>query len=72
MTGKPVRARYVVSNLAFGLDGRLIGARPPFALYRTDGTLRVAEETAGIYGDGWAGADASYTRFVPTTFGHVG
>jgi hypothetical protein len=71
VTGRPVRARYVVSSMTFGLDGRLVGARPPFALYRTDGTVRVAEETSGVYGDGWAGADASYTRFVPTTLGHV-
>jgi hypothetical protein len=72
VTGQPVRARYVVSSLAFGLDGRLIGARPPFALYRTDGgPLRVAEARAGIYGDGWTGADASYTRFVPTPRGRV-
>jgi hypothetical protein len=70
-TGRPVRARDVVSSLTFGLDGRLIGARPPFALYRTDGLLRVAQESSGIYGDGWAGADASYTRFVPTTRGHI-
>jgi hypothetical protein len=71
VTGKPVRSRYAVSNLAFGLAGRLIGARPPFALYQTTGPLRVAESRSGIYGDGWAGADASYTRFVPTTRGRV-
>jgi hypothetical protein len=71
VTGKPVQARYAVSNLAFGLAGRLIAARPPFALYRTAGPLRVAEARSGIYGDGWSGADASYTRYVPTTRGRV-
>jgi hypothetical protein len=71
VTGRPVRARYVVSSMSFGLEGRLVGARPPFALYRTDGPLRVAAETSGIYGDGWAGADASYTRLAPTTLGHL-
>jgi hypothetical protein len=70
-TGQPVRSRYVVSSMSFGLDGRLIGARPPFALYQTDGLLRVAEETSGIYGDGWTGAEASYTRVVPTTLGQI-
>jgi hypothetical protein len=70
-TGQPVRARYVVSNLSFGLDGRLIGAHPPFALYQTDGPLRVVEARSGVYGDGWAGADASYTRFVAMTPGHL-
>jgi hypothetical protein len=70
-TGKPVRTKSVVSNLAFGLNGRLIGARPPYALYVTNGPLRVAEARSGIYGDGWIGADASYTRFVPTKQGRV-
>jgi hypothetical protein len=71
VTGKPVRAQDVVSNMTSSLDGRLIGARPPFALYRTNGLLRILAATTGIYGDGWAGADASYTRFVPTTGGRV-
>jgi hypothetical protein len=71
VTGEPVQAPFVVSNFAFGLSGQLIGARPPFALYRTDGPLRVAEARSGIYGDGWAGADSSYTRYVPTTGGRV-
>ena len=71
LTGEPVRAPFVVSNFALGLSGRLIGARPPFALYRTDGPLRVAEARSGIYGDGWAGADSSYTRYVPTPGGRV-
>jgi hypothetical protein len=62
-SGRPLRARNVVSSLSFGLDGRLIAARPPFALYRTRGPLRVAQETTGVYGDGWMGADAAYTRF---------
>lgn len=70
-TGKPVTARYVASSLAFGLDGRLIAARPPFALYRTGGPLRVAQATAGIYGDGWMSADASYTRFVARQRGEL-
>jgi 4-amino-4-deoxy-L-arabinose transferase-like glycosyltransferase len=70
-TGKPVVARYVASSLAFGLDGQLIAARPPFALYRTDGSLRVAQATAGIYGDGWMSADASYTRFVARSRGKL-
>jgi hypothetical protein len=64
LTGQAVTAPYVVSNLSFVLDGRLIAERPPFGLYRTNGPLRVAESRAGIYADGWMGADASYTRFV--------
>ena len=71
VTGAPVQAPFVVSNFALGLSGQLIGARPPFALYRTDGPLRVAEARSGIYGDGWAGADSSFTRYVPTPGGRV-
>jgi hypothetical protein len=70
-SGKPLRARNIVSSLSFGLDGRLIAARPPFALYRTRGPLRVAQETTGIYGDGWMGADAAYTRFAVGAPGRI-
>jgi hypothetical protein len=71
LTGAPVRTRYVVSNLSFGLDGKLLAADPPFALYRTPGLLRVAEARIGIYGDGWMSADASYTRFVSRPRGRL-
>ncbi len=70
-TGQGIRSRYVVTSLNYGIDGRLIGARPPFALYVTDGPLRVAETRSGIYGDGWAGADAAYARFATTPGGRV-
>jgi hypothetical protein len=70
-SGKGLTATYVVSSLSFGVDGRLIAARPPFALYRTEGPLRVAEETTGIYGDGWMGADAAYTRFAVRAPGQI-
>src|SRR6185503_5376116 len=71
-TGKGIRSRYVVTSLNYGIDGRLIGARPPFALYVTGGPLRVAETRSGIYGDGWAGVDAAYSRFATTTGGRLG
>jgi hypothetical protein len=71
LTGQPVRDRYVVSSLTFGIDGRLIGARPPFALYQTTGPLRMAEARSGVYGDGWTGADASYTRYAARSPGRV-
>ena len=70
-TGRAIRSRYVVTSMNYGIDGRLIGARPPFALYVTDGPLRVAEARSGIYGDGWAGADAAYSRFATTTGGRL-
>ena len=70
-SGKPLTARNVISSLSFGLDGRLIAARPPFALYRTAGQLRLAQETTGIYGDGWMSADSAYTQFAAHTAGRL-
>src|SRR5262249_4101091 len=70
-TNRAVRSRYVVTSLNYGIDGRLVGARPPFALYLTHGPLRVAETRSGIYGDGWAGADAAYSRFTTVPGGRV-
>jgi hypothetical protein len=70
-SGKPLTAPNVVSSLSFGLDGRLIAARPPFALYRTEGPLRVAQETTGVYGDGWMSADSSYTQFAAHSRGRI-
>jgi hypothetical protein len=71
LTGQTVRSPLVVSNLSFGLVGRLIAAHPPFALYRTTGPLRVAEARSGIYGDGWMSADAAYTRYVASRPGRL-
>jgi hypothetical protein len=71
VTGAPVRARYVVSDQPFRLAARAIAIRPPFVLYRTPGRLRVSETTAGVYGDGWMGADASFTRFTRTRRGRI-
>jgi hypothetical protein len=71
VSGKPLTAHNIVSSPSFGVDGRLIAARPPFALYRTQGPLRAAEETTGIYGDGWMSADAAYTRFAVRAPGQI-
>jgi hypothetical protein len=64
VTGKAVRERNVVTSLPYGLDGRIVAVRPPFALVRTRGPVRVASARTGIYADGWMGADAGYTRYV--------
>lgn len=70
-SGKPLKAGNIISSLPFGLDGRLIAARPPFALYRTHGPLRVAQETTGVYGDGWMGADAGFAQFAVQRRGRI-
>jgi Dolichyl-phosphate-mannose-protein mannosyltransferase len=55
-------------NLPFAGQVVAVGGPPdqPLALYRVGSSLRVGELTAGVYGDGWMGAEASYTRFGPT------
>jgi hypothetical protein len=63
--GKPLRAPYVVSNLGFQIDGRLIAAHPPLGLFRTRGPLRLSTAIGGIYGDGWMGSYASYNHYSP-------
>ena len=37
----------------------------PLVLYRVARSLRIGELTSGIYGDGWIGQEASYSRFAP-------
>jgi len=64
-SGTELRAPYVVSNLGFQIDGRLIAAHPPLGLFRTRGPLRLATATGGIYGDGWMGDYASYNHYSP-------
>ena len=61
--GKQVRAPFVVTNLGFELDGRLIAAHPPLGLYRTQGPLHLAAATTGIYGDGWMSSYSSYSLY---------
>jgi hypothetical protein len=70
-TGLPVRVPYVVTSSSYAVDGKLIATRPPFALYRTRGPLRVAEARSGIYGDGWMGSDAAYTRYAKAPRGRL-
>ena len=70
-TGQPVRVPFVVTGSSYAIDGSTIATHPPFALYRTNGPLRVAEARSGIYGDGWMGADAAYTRYATKPRGHL-
>jgi hypothetical protein len=63
--GVKIRAPYVVANLAFELDGRLIAAHPPLGLFQTRGPLRLSAATGGIYGDGWMASYAAYSHFSP-------
>jgi hypothetical protein len=71
----PEQVDYAVADRSLPFAGRLIavGGPPdqPLALYRVGRSLHVGEITAGIYGDGWMGGQASYTRY-PTSKGAPG
>jgi hypothetical protein len=59
------RDRYIVTQSGMRLAGRRIATHGPLTLYRIAPPLRLTGLVEGVYGDGWTGADASYTRFVP-------
>jgi hypothetical protein len=64
----PQNVDYGVFSRDVPFTGRLVavgGPRDqPLGLYRVGRSLRVGEVTSGIYGDGWMGAEASYTRYA--------
>jgi hypothetical protein len=59
--------RELLTSAGTNLAGRLNAVRAPFALYALRSPPRVATAISGVYADGWMGADASYTRYVPPT-----
>jgi hypothetical protein len=64
----PEHVEYAIADRSLPFAGRLVAvggpADQPLALYRVGRSLRVGEITAGIYGDGWMGGEASYTRYA--------
>jgi hypothetical protein len=58
--------RYVVTQPGMQLAGRRIATHGPLTLYRIAPPLRLSSLVEGVYGDGWTGADASFTRFTPS------
>jgi hypothetical protein len=64
----PDQVDYAIANRSLPFAGRRVAvggpADDPLALYKVGRSLRVGEITSGIYGDGWMGEDASYTRYV--------
>ena len=57
--------KYVVTAPGVNVDGRLLASTPRMALYQVSSPLRLADRSSGITGDGWTGADATYTRYRP-------
>jgi Dolichyl-phosphate-mannose-protein mannosyltransferase len=64
----PQSVDYGVVDGTVPFGGRLVAAGGPpdqrLALYRVGRSFRVGEITSGIYGDGWMGGAASYTRYA--------
>jgi hypothetical protein len=57
--------KYVVAAPGVNVEGRLLASTPRMALYQVSPPLRLADRSSGITGDGWTGADATYTRYRP-------
>ena len=57
--------KYVVTAPGVDVDGKLLASTSRLALYRVSAPLRLADRASGLTGDGWTGADASYTRYNP-------
>ena len=55
---------YAVVNREAEVEGERISSSGELALYRTRGQLRLASVAEGVYGDGWMGTDAAYSRYV--------
>jgi hypothetical protein len=64
----PENVEYSVVDRSLPFAGQLVAvggpSDQPLALYRVGRSLRVGEITSGIYGDGWMGSEASYTRYA--------
>ena len=67
--------RYFLTDTGTDLAGRSSAIHTPFALYALRPPPRIASLVSGVYGDGWMGGDASYTRYAssqrPTTLNVV-
>jgi hypothetical protein len=57
------RTPYVLTDTGTDLLGGRSAQHGPFELYSLTPPPRLASLVSGIYGDGWAGANASYTRY---------
>ena len=65
----PAGVQYGIVDRNLPVSGRRVAeggpSDQPLALYRVARSLRIGELTSGVYGDGWIGAEASYSRFAP-------
>jgi hypothetical protein len=64
--------RYVVVESDVQLAAKPLATHGQLALYRLREPIRLANSLSGLYGDGWMGADASYTRYDTKPPGSIG
>lgn len=64
----PGHVEHAIADSSLPFAGRRVAAggpaNEPLVLYRVGRSLRVGEITEGIYGDGWMGEEASFTKYV--------
>jgi hypothetical protein len=61
--GAPLSPRYVVAQPGTDIAGEQLAAEGRLILYRVDPPLRLETRLDGVHGDGWSGANATYTNF---------
>jgi hypothetical protein len=68
---RPLPDEYVVTESSVQLAGRRIATHGPLSLYRIAKPLHLSSLVEGVYGDGWTGAEAAFTRFAPVRHASV-
>jgi hypothetical protein len=68
---KLATAKRLLTDTSTDLVGGPAASQGPFDLYKLGSAPRLASLAAGIYSDGWIGADASYRRLDVRTPGSV-
>jgi hypothetical protein len=65
-SGKPISAKYVLTDKSLKVAGRVIASDPGpgMVVYRVGGPIRlIVRELDGVYPDSWSGPTAGYTRY---------
>ena len=63
--------RYIVVESDLRLNAKPVAQHGQLTLYRLRNPLQLSDLTSGDYGDGWMGADSSYTRYVARRRGAI-
>jgi hypothetical protein len=63
--------RYIVVESDLRLNAQPLAQHGQLTLYRLRTPIQMADLVSGAYGDGWMGADSSYTRYVSKRPGAV-